>query len=142
MRSIKNIFFYWKKWEIQVITSMIMLTRSSGRIFNTMLNSGIHIYFFENWWFLHGFSESKMCQKFKNQYEIELSQITKPKYKSGSTSAISTNSFWLILYFYLIHFSIRRKRNGWYFYRFFHLLEPQRGRRIYTPLCIYIYIYI
>ena len=33
---IKKDYFYWKKWEIQIITSKTMLTRSSSRMFNQM----------------------------------------------------------------------------------------------------------
>ena len=52
----KNRFFVVKKWEIQVIISMILLTPSSKRIFNPMRYTGwynipglYHIYFNTIW---------------------------------------------------------------------------------------------
>ena len=41
LKLIKTIFFPVKKWKIQVILFMNMLTRSSERIFNPMRYSGI-----------------------------------------------------------------------------------------------------
>ena len=39
----KNIFFPFKTWEIQVILFLIMLTRASERIFNPMRYTGCYI---------------------------------------------------------------------------------------------------
>ena len=60
MKLIKNSFFFVKKWEIQVIIFMIMLTSSSERILNQIPHTGATITF-------NGFEKK---QKFNDFYFI------------------------------------------------------------------------